>query len=160
MCIASERPSNKGPVGVETGGLEDSVPIFVLGVCLDPQPGASDLSHTANLQTKAFADEYKCSFRNTHLFTHVLPASLTEFKNLNVCNIQLHSSLWSMGKTEQRTAGNFLALVRSVGKALPAKPAGQGPRGGGRELTPVSSLTSTHRGGSHLVPTPAFIFPQ
>lgn len=127
---------------------------------LTPQPGASHLSHTANLQTKAFADEYKCSFRNTHLFTHVLPAILTEFKNLNVCNIQLHSSLRSMGKTKQRTDGNFLALVRSVGRALPAKPAGQGPRGGGRERTPVNSLTSTHRGGSHLVPTPAFTFPQ
>lgn len=112
MYIASERPSNKGPVAVETGGVADSVPIFVPGVCLDPQPVASHLSHISNLQTKAFADEYKDSYRNTHLFTHVLPATLTQFKNLNVSNIQLDRSPWPMGKMEQRTDGNFLALVR------------------------------------------------
>lgn len=107
MCIASERPSNKGPVAVETGGLEDSVPIFVPGVCLDPQPGASHLSHTANLQTKAFADEYKCSFRNTHLFTHVLPASLTEFKNLNCVTFNFIALFGPWGRPNKGLLGIF-----------------------------------------------------
>lgn len=112
MCIASERPSKKGPVAVETGGMAGSGPIFVPGVCLDPQPVASHLSHTSNLQTKAFADESKHSHRNTHLHTCVLPATLAGFKNLDVCNMQLDRFPWPMGKTEQRPDGNFLALVR------------------------------------------------